>query len=54
MMQDERRGKKWRKDRKVAVRKGDDGEGTTDAGGRRKDGRNDSGWNEERLIWNLF
>lgn len=32
--------KKWRKDRKVAVRKEDDGEGT-DAVGRRKDGRND-------------
>lgn len=49
--------KKWRKDRKVAVRKEDDGEGTTDVGGRWKDGRNDSGWNEERLrflFWNLF
>lgn len=39
----------WRKDRKVAVRKEDDGEGTTDVGGRRKGARNDSGWNEERF-----
>lgn len=39
----------WRKDRKVAVRKEDDGEGTTDVGGRRKGVRNDSGWNEERF-----
>lgn len=49
-MQDERRKKKWRKNGKVAVRKEDDGEGMTDAGGRRKDGRNDSGWNEDGLI----